>query len=140
MSLKAIVLPRAKHPTRLSIRCFDFIFSPRNLRFALGFNMGFLAQFAALFVVFGASAAAGVAAQDTLVSCLRSSLSAEGSVYVAGDGNFTTDTIRWNRNHEPTFKVVVAVANEHDVRVSVRYYTFPKPCARVLHCARPGPN
>jgi hypothetical protein len=83
--------------------------------------MGLLVPLTALAVALGGgSVAAATTADDSLVSCLRSSLSPEGSVYLPGDGGFANDTIRWNRNHQPTFKVVAAVANEHDVRASVR--------------------
>ena len=72
----------------------------------------------------GVDAAAVIAPNDFLISCLRSSLSSEGSVYLPGDGGFANDTIRWNRYHQPTFNIVAAVANEHDVRASVRIKTY----------------
>ncbi|KAI0134358.1 hypothetical protein BJ170DRAFT_591337 [Xylariales sp. AK1849] len=81
--------------------------------------MKLLATLAALAVGLGGSAAAVIAANDSLVSCLRSSLSPEASIYLPGDGGFANDTIRWNRYHQPTFSVVAAVANEHDVRASI---------------------
>lgn len=79
-----------------------------------------------LAVSFGKRASAAVIAAkdpDCLVECLRSSLSAEGAVYVSGDDGFANDTIRWNRYHQPTFSVVAAVANEHDVRASIQCAT-----------------
>ena len=83
--------------------------------------MGLLVFFTALAVALGGGgAAAATTADDSLVSCLRSSLSPEASVYLPGDGGYANDTIRWNRYHQPTFTVVAAVANEHDVRASVR--------------------
>ena len=81
--------------------------------------LGFLT---ALSVSFGSAAAQETAGKVSLVSCLRSSLSPAAAVYLPGDSGFGNDTIRWNRYHQPTFSVVAAVANEHDVRASVRNY------------------
>lgn len=89
-------------------------------KFLLPGNMRLLTLSAALAAGLGKSAAAVVARNGSLVSCLQSSLSSEGSVYLPGDSGFANDTIRWNRYHMPTFNVVAAVANEHDVRASVR--------------------
>jgi len=84
--------------------------------------MGLLSLLTALSVSVSGAAAAVAARQDSssLVQCLRSSLSPEASVYLPEDEGYSSNTIRWNRYYQPTFSVVSAVANEHDVRVSVR--------------------
>ncbi|KAL2194466.1 hypothetical protein P885DRAFT_71238 [Corynascus similis CBS 632.67] len=86
--------------------------------------MGLLSLLTALSVSVSGAAAAVAARQDSsLVQCLRSSLSPEASVYLPGDDGYASNTIRWNRYYQPTFSVVSAVANEHDVRVSINCAT-----------------
>lgn len=86
--------------------------------------LGVSTLLAALAAGVNGRAAGPPAARDTdsLIDCLHSSLSPEGSVYLRGDDRFANATVRWNRNHQPTFAVVAAVANEQDVKASVCTY------------------
>ncbi|KAI0877508.1 hypothetical protein GGS24DRAFT_487881 [Hypoxylon argillaceum] len=63
--------------------------------------------------------AASIDTRDSLVDCLRSSLSSAGSVHLPGDSSFTSETMRFSSGYAPTFNVVSEVANEYDVRASI---------------------
>ncbi|KAK3381169.1 hypothetical protein B0H63DRAFT_475023 [Podospora didyma] len=100
------------------------------MKLSLGFPLAVLpvSIFLGAFTASAASVATagGGTGRDSLVNCLRSSLSSASSVYLPGDSGFANDTIRWNRYYQPTFTVVAAVANEHDVRVSIICATSSK--------------